>query len=341
MIIGARGDVVVKIFGDDISELNRITREVAGRAAQDPGVARRVRACRTTACAISRRASIALAAGRFGLNAGEIQDALRVWVDGQPGRHRAGRADPHAACSSAARKPRAASSVDFARVPMVSAERQVVELSQTRRYARGERADPGHSRGRPALRHRARQCARARSRRLRRRSQSRGRRQGQDAAGIHAINGAASSRTSSAPRRDSRSSCRSRSALIFLLLYLTFRSVLQATLVFCNVPFAAIGGILGAVAFGRVPVGAGLGRLYRADRHRRAQRRRADLLHQQARGRRRRAVPRSRDGGRAPAHAAGDAHRDHRGLRLDAVPVRAPVPAPRSSGHSPSWSSAG
>jgi len=34
-------------------------------------------------------------------------------------------------------------------------------------------------------------------------------------------------------------------ALIFLLLYLTFNSVLQATLVFCNVPFAAIGGVLG------------------------------------------------------------------------------------------------
>ena len=29
------------------------------------------------------------------------------------------------------------------------------------------------------------------------------------------------------------------------MLYLTFNSVLQATLVFCNVPFAAIGGILG------------------------------------------------------------------------------------------------
>ncbi len=34
-------------------------------------------------------------------------------------------------------------------------------------------------------------------------------------------------------------------ALIFLLLYFTFNSALQATLVFCNVPFAAIGGILG------------------------------------------------------------------------------------------------
>ena len=34
-------------------------------------------------------------------------------------------------------------------------------------------------------------------------------------------------------------------ALIFLLLYLTFNSAAQAALVFCNVPFAAIGGVLG------------------------------------------------------------------------------------------------
>jgi len=33
-------------------------------------------------------------------------------------------------------------------------------------------------------------------------------------------------------------------ALIFLLLYLTFNSVLQAALVFCNVPFAMIGGVI-------------------------------------------------------------------------------------------------
>jgi cobalt-zinc-cadmium resistance protein CzcA len=32
--------------------------------------------------------------------------------------------------------------------------------------------------------------------------------------------------------------------IIFLLLYFTFNSALQATLVFCNVPFAVIGGIL-------------------------------------------------------------------------------------------------
>ena len=52
MIIGARGDVVVKVFGDDIDELNRITRDVAAEITQDSRRARRLCACRTTACAI-------------------------------------------------------------------------------------------------------------------------------------------------------------------------------------------------------------------------------------------------------------------------------------------------
>ena len=34
-------------------------------------------------------------------------------------------------------------------------------------------------------------------------------------------------------------------ALIFLLLYMSFGSIRQSVLVFCNVPFAAIGGVLG------------------------------------------------------------------------------------------------
>ena len=37
MIIGARGDVVVKVFGDDISTLNRVARDVADtRSARFP-----------------------------------------------------------------------------------------------------------------------------------------------------------------------------------------------------------------------------------------------------------------------------------------------------------------
>jgi cobalt-zinc-cadmium resistance protein CzcA len=48
--------------------------------------------------------------------------------------------------------------------------------------------------------------------------------------------------------------------LIFLLLYLTFRSVRQAALVFCNVPFATIGGVIALWASGEfisVPASVG------------------------------------------------------------------------------------
>jgi cobalt-zinc-cadmium resistance protein CzcA len=48
--------------------------------------------------------------------------------------------------------------------------------------------------------------------------------------------------------------------LIFLLLYLTFGSLRQATLVFCNVPFATIGGIVALWASGQflsVPASVG------------------------------------------------------------------------------------
>ena len=55
---------------------------------------------------------------------------------------------------------------------------------------------------------------------------------------------AGSSRTSNAPRRDSRWSCRWRSGSIFLVLFSTFGSVRQALLVLANVPFALVGGVL-------------------------------------------------------------------------------------------------
>ncbi len=36
MIIGARGDVVVKVFGDEIADLNRIATQVAAELRQVP-----------------------------------------------------------------------------------------------------------------------------------------------------------------------------------------------------------------------------------------------------------------------------------------------------------------
>ena len=96
------------------------------------------------------------------------------------------------------------------------------------------------------------------------------------------LSGAASSKTSSAPRRASRSSCRSRSALIFLLLYLTFGSLRQAIAGVLQRPVRHHRRHHRALGFRGISVGARLGRLHRADRHRGAQRRRADLLHQRS-----------------------------------------------------------
>ena len=115
MIIGARGDVVVKIFGDDIAELNRLTRDVSNALKKLPG-ARDVFGLQNDGMRYLTAKVDRLAAGRFGLNAGEIQDALRVWVDG----HQVGlvlegsiRTPLVVRGSETSRR----SSVDFARLP--------------------------------------------------------------------------------------------------------------------------------------------------------------------------------------------------------------------------------
>ena len=82
MIIGARGDVVVKIFGDDISQLNRIARDVADQIRKIPG-ATDVFALRNAGQTYLTVTIDRVRAGRFGLNATDVQDSLRVWVDGR------------------------------------------------------------------------------------------------------------------------------------------------------------------------------------------------------------------------------------------------------------------
>ena len=49
-------------------------------------------------------------------------------------------------------------------------------------------------------------------------------------------------------------------AAIFFLLFLLFNSLRFAALIITVLPFASIGGVVGAVRHRRVPVGAGLGR---------------------------------------------------------------------------------
>jgi cobalt-zinc-cadmium resistance protein CzcA len=242
MIIGARGDVVIKIFGDDIGELNRLTREVAGVLKKIPG-AQDVFALQNDGMRYLTANIERLAAGRFGLNAGEIQDALRVWVDG----HQVGlilegpiRTPLVVRGSETSRR----SSVDFARLPMVSKDGTVVELSQLAEV---------HAENGPL------QVIREEGRRF---ATVLANVRGRDLVGFVDEAKKIVAQTVKTPKNyiyqwggqfenQQRASARLAIvvpialALIFLLLYFTFNSALQATLVFCNVPFAAIGGILG------------------------------------------------------------------------------------------------
>lgn len=242
MIIGARGDVVVKIFGDDIAELNRVTREVVATLRNING-ARDVFGLQNDGMRYLTARVDRLAAGRFGLNAGEIQDALRVWVDG----HQVGivlegpiRTPLVVRGSETSRR----SSVDFARLPMVSNDGKVVELSQLAEV----QAEDGPLQ---VIREEGRRFATVLANVS-----------GRDLVGFVNEAKAAVARNVKTPagysyewggqfENQQRASARLAVvvpialALIFLLLYFTFNSVLQATLVFCNVPFAAIGGVLG------------------------------------------------------------------------------------------------
>jgi len=242
MIIGARGDVVIKIFGDDIGELNRLTREVAGVLKKLPG-ARDVFALQNDGMRYLTAKVDRLAAGRFGLNASEIQDALRVWVDG----HQVGlvlegpiRTPLVVRGSETSRR----SSVDFARLPMVSKDGKVVELSQLAEV----QAENGPIQ---VIREDGRRFATVLANVS-----------GRDLVGFVDEAKKAVAKSVKTPagytyqwggqfENQQRASARLAIvvpialALIFLLLYFTFNSALQATLVFCNVPFAAIGGILG------------------------------------------------------------------------------------------------
>ena len=257
MIIGARGDVVVKVFGDDINELNRIGREVAATIRKIPG-ARDVFALQNDGMRYLTTRIDRLAAGRFGLNAGEIQDALRVWVDG----HQVGlvlegpiRTPLVVRGSETSRR----SAVDFTRLPMVSPDGKVVELSQLADV----RAENGPIQ---VIREEAQRFATILANVT-----------GRDLVGFVDEAKAAVAREVNVPQgyrfewggqfeNQQRASARLAIvvplalALIFLLLYLTFNSSLQAALVFCNVPFAAIGGILGLWASGEflsVPASVG------------------------------------------------------------------------------------
>jgi cobalt-zinc-cadmium resistance protein CzcA len=243
MIIGARGDVVVKVFGPDIGELNRLAREIAEAVRGVPGAAD-VFALRNEGMKYLTVRVDRLAAGRLGLNSSDVQDALRVWVDGrQLGIVLEGeRRIPLALRGEEGLRRSAA---DLARVSLVLPGGGTVLLGQV--------ADIREEEG-PV------QVTREDARRFATVLANVG--TGRDLVGFVAEAQARVAERVALPRgyaldwggqfeNQQRSAARLAVVvpialgLIFLLLYLTFNSVRQAALVFCNVPFAAIGGVIG------------------------------------------------------------------------------------------------
>jgi heavy metal efflux system protein len=86
MIIGVRGDIAVKVYGPDLAELNKYAAQVEAvlktiRGNQD------VYTVDNGGVQYLRVVVDRLQAGRLGLSVEEIQDALRVQIEGQPAGH--------------------------------------------------------------------------------------------------------------------------------------------------------------------------------------------------------------------------------------------------------------
>ncbi|MCK8782890.1 CusA/CzcA family heavy metal efflux RND transporter [Roseomonas sp. NAR14] len=242
MVIGARGDVVVKVFGANLTELNRIAVEAAEvmrgiRGATDV-YALRNEGMKYLTIKVDR-----LAAGRFGLSVEDVQRALRVWVDGTPaGIVLEGEARIPLMVRGEAILRRSAA--DLARVQLTLPGGGTVQLGQVAQI----REEEGPVQ---VVREQAQRYATVLSNV-----------RGRDLVGFVDEARAAVEQQVRLPagyhlewggqfENQQRASARLAVVVpialgaIFLLLYLTFGSVRQAVLVFCNVPFAAIGGIIG------------------------------------------------------------------------------------------------
>lgn len=247
MIIGARGDVVVKVFGDDIATLNRVARDVAGAIRSVPG-ATDVFALRNAGMRYFTVEVDRAQAGRFGLNAEEVQEALRVWVDGRRvGLVLEGQVRTPLVIRGEERLR--ASAADLARVPIVLPGGGTVELAQVAAI----RIEDGPIQ---VIREDGQRFATVLANV-----------RGRDLVGFVTDAKAAVAEKVEMPKgyglvwggqfeNQQRASARLMIVVpialggIFLLLYLTFGSFRQATLVFCNVPFATIGGVIALWASG-------------------------------------------------------------------------------------------
>lgn len=82
MIIGVRGDVAIKVFGPDLATLNDLAGQIVTLMKEVPGN-QDVYTVENDGVQYLRVVVDRLAAGRYGLSVEDVQDALRVQVEGQ------------------------------------------------------------------------------------------------------------------------------------------------------------------------------------------------------------------------------------------------------------------
>ena len=82
MIIGVRGDVAIKIFGSDLKTLNELAGQVEAQMKKVPG-SQDVYTVENDGVQYLRVVVDRLVAGRYGLSVEDVQDALRVQIEGQ------------------------------------------------------------------------------------------------------------------------------------------------------------------------------------------------------------------------------------------------------------------
>jgi cobalt-zinc-cadmium resistance protein CzcA len=95
MLTGVRGDVAIKIYGSDLAELNRLAQQTESVVSKLAGATDTL-TLRNDGVQYLQIDIDRLAAGRFGLDAEQIQADLRRWVEGQTVStvHEAGRRTP-------------------------------------------------------------------------------------------------------------------------------------------------------------------------------------------------------------------------------------------------------
>jgi heavy metal efflux system protein len=134
MIIGVRGDVAIKVFGPDLDKLGELAKQIEALMKQVPGN-QDVYTVENDGVQYLRVIVDRLAAGRYGLSVEDVQDALRVQIEGQ----RAGTViDGNRRIPIVVRGPDAVkiSPAEFAALNITTADGQSVPLQELARLQR-------------------------------------------------------------------------------------------------------------------------------------------------------------------------------------------------------------